>query len=77
MLVAIGAKRMKHRSIDYDVGEVEPGKWGWTIYQKTEVEGIGESRFEVTSERRFASRYAAIVACIAQIDVGLEGKDKG
>jgi hypothetical protein len=68
---------MKHRSIDYDVEEIEPGKWGWKIYQKIEAEVIGEGRFEVTSESRFASRHAAIAAYITQIDDGLESNNKG
>src|SRR5690348_13206732 len=27
-----GAAVMKHRTIDYAVAEVEPGRWSWTIH---------------------------------------------
>jgi hypothetical protein len=59
---------VKHRDIDYDVEEAAPGKWRWKIYPKIEAgpKVIGETLFE--------SRDAAIAACIAEINSGLDRK---
>ena len=53
---------MKHRTIDYAVAEVEPGRWGWTIHAGIDVVG----------EASFRSRERAIEACINEINNGIE-----
>jgi hypothetical protein len=53
---------MKHRTIDYAVAEVEPGRWGWTIHAVRDVVGGG----------RYRSRELAVEACINEINNGIE-----
>ena len=53
---------MKHRTIDYAVAEVQPGRWGWTIHA-----GVN-----VVSEPRHRTRELAVEACINEINNGIE-----
>jgi len=53
---------MKHRTIDYAVTEVEPGRWGWTIHAATYVFGVAQHR----------TRELAVEACINEINNGIE-----
>jgi hypothetical protein len=59
---------VKHRNIDYDAEQVEPGKWRWKIYPKIEAGP------KVIGEALFGSRDAAIAACIVEINSGLDRK---
>lgn len=52
---------MKHRTIDYDVQEVEPGLLRWNIYP-----GNGK----VQGPAEFRTRERAVDACLAKIDNG-------
>ena len=54
---------MKHRTVDYDVQEVQPGLWRWNIYP------IGQS---VQGPPAFRSREQAVAACIEEINNGIE-----
>ena len=53
---------MKHRTIDYAVTEVEPGRWGWTI----------DAGVSVVGEPRHRTRELAVEACINEINNGIE-----
>jgi len=57
-----GAEVMKHRTIDYTVAEVEPGRWRWTIHAGADVVG----------EPRHRTRELAVEACIGEINNGIE-----
>lgn len=54
---------MKHRTIDYDVQEVEPGHWRWVIRP-----GNGM----VLGPAKYYSRERAIEACHGEINDGIE-----
>ena len=54
---------MKHRTIEYDVREIEPGRWRWSISPGSRiVQGLDEYR----------SRERAVEACIGEINNGIE-----
>jgi hypothetical protein len=46
---------MKHRTVDYDVQEVQPGRWRWNIYP-----GNGKVQGPV----KFRTRELAVEACM-------------
>ena len=54
---------MKHRTVDYDVQEVEPRLWRWNIYS-------GNRKVQGPSE--FRTRELAVEACLAEINNGIE-----
>lgn len=54
---------MIHRTVEYDVRELEPGLWLWVI------EPAGR---QFISGMRWHSRDKAVEACINEIDDGLE-----
>jgi hypothetical protein len=55
---------MKHRTIDYDVQEVQPGLWRWSI--------IPGNRATVQGPPEFRTRERAVAACLAEINNGIE-----
>jgi hypothetical protein len=58
---------VKHRTIDYDVQEVEPGLCRWNIYPgNRKVQGPAE----------FRTRERAVEACLAEINNGIERTQK-
>jgi hypothetical protein len=58
-----GVYRVKHRTINYDVQEVQPGLWRWNIYPgNRKVQGPAE----------FRSRERAVTVCLAEINDGIE-----
>lgn len=54
---------MLHRTIKYDVQEVEPGLWRWNIHP-----GNGT----VQGPAKFRSRELAVEACHGEINNGIE-----
>lgn len=54
---------MKHRTIDYDVEEVEPGLWRWNIFPGNR---------KVQGQPHFRTRERAVSACIEEINNGIE-----
>jgi hypothetical protein len=54
---------VKHRTIDYDVQEVEPGLWRWNIYPSNQ---------KVQGPAAFPTRERAVEACHAEINNGIE-----
>jgi hypothetical protein len=67
---AIGGKFVKHRSIDYDVEEIEPRRWRWIIDPKKEDEP------KVVGEAKFRTREAAVAACMEEINNGIERSNR-
>ena len=59
---------MKHRDIDFDVNEVAPSEWRWTIYQKLPAP-------KVVGKISFATHDEAVEACRQEIDDGLDWKN--
>ena len=55
---------MNHRTVEYDVQEVQPGRWRWDIYP------IGQT---VLGPPKFRTREQAVSACIEEINDGIEG----
>ena len=55
---------MEHRSVKYDVRQIDPGKWIWIIL-KTDPNPI-------ISADRFPTRELAVAACIEEINNGTE-----
>jgi hypothetical protein len=53
---------VKHRNIEYIVGEIEPHKWRWEIQ--------GDEKF--MGDRSFPTREAAVAACIEAINSAIE-----
>lgn len=54
---------MKHRTVDYDVEEVQPGRWRWIIYPPDRaIQGASE----------FPTREQAVAACMEEINNGIE-----
>ena len=54
---------MKHRTVEYDVREIQPGHWRWIISPANRiVQGLDEYR----------SRERAVEACIGEINDGIE-----
>jgi hypothetical protein len=62
---------MKHRDVEYGVEEDRPGVWRWIIYPKIEVGP------KIVGEAKFDQREAAVSACIAEINNGLDRISKG
>jgi hypothetical protein len=54
---------MKHRTVDYDVQEVEPGLWCWNIYPEGRT---------VQGPPHFRTREKAVEAYIEEINNGIE-----
>jgi hypothetical protein len=54
---------VKHRTVDYDVREAEPGLWRWSIHPGN---GIVQG-FSV-----YRTRERAVAACHAEINDGIE-----
>ena len=54
---------MKHRTVDYDVHEVEPGLWRWNIYPGNR---------KVQGPAKFRTRERAVEACLTEINNGIE-----
>ena len=54
---------MKHRTVDYDVQEVQPGLWRWNIYPGNR---------HIQGRPQFRSRELAVAACHAEINDGIE-----
>lgn len=55
---------MEHRSVKYDVREIEPLRWAWII-----LPAIGRP---VISGDLFQTREGAVAACIEAINNGIE-----
>ena len=70
MLVVKRELSMKHRDIEFDIKEIEPHKWGWTIYQKI------EKGPKVVGETRYRSREQAVAACKKEIGRALDGEER-
>jgi hypothetical protein len=52
-----------HRTVQYDVQEVQPGRWRWNIYPgNTKVQG----------PVKFRTRELAVEACMNEINDGIE-----
>ena len=66
-----GACSMLHRHVEFEVVEVPPDKWRWTIYAKKSV-GLGRVTREVWGTRR-----DAITQCKREIDRKLERQSNG
>ena len=62
---------MHHRHVEFEVVEVPPDKWRWTIYAKKSV-GLGRVTREVWGTRR-----DAITQCKREIDRKLERQSNG
>jgi hypothetical protein len=58
-----GSIRVKHRTVDYDVQEVQPGLWRWNIYPGNRV---------VQGRPQFRTRELAVEACHYEINDGIE-----
>jgi hypothetical protein len=58
-----GLRQMLHRTIQYDVQEVEPGLWRWNIYLGNRS-GQGPAKFH--------SRELAVEACHGEINDGID-----
>jgi hypothetical protein len=53
---------MEHRTVKFDVRQIEPSKWIWIIFQAGPVIGYD----------RFPTRERAVAACIEEINNGIE-----
>jgi hypothetical protein len=54
---------MLHRAIEYDIEEVQPGLWRWSIYPGNRI---------VQGPVSFRSRELAVEACHGEINDGIE-----
>jgi hypothetical protein len=54
---------VKHRTVDYDVQEVQPGRWRWNIYPGNR---------KVQGPAKFRTRELAVEACHYEINDGIE-----
>jgi hypothetical protein len=54
---------MKHRTVDFDVREVEPGLWHWNIYPGNHL---------IRGPAKYRSRELAVEACLSEINDGIE-----
>ena len=54
---------MLHRTVEYDVKEVQPGLWRWNIYPGNRT---------VQGPVKFRSRELAVEACRGEINDGIE-----
>jgi hypothetical protein len=52
-----------HRTVSYDVQEVEPGLWRWNIYPGNRM---------VEGPPNFRTRELAVEACLSEINDGIE-----
>jgi hypothetical protein len=57
-----GEFQVLHRTVEYNVAEVQPGRWRWII-----LAGAG-----AFGEPRHLTREAAVAACIEEINNGIE-----
>jgi hypothetical protein len=55
--------KVKHRTVEYDVQEVQPGLWRWNIYPGNRV---------VQGPPHFRTRELAVQACHGEINNGIE-----
>jgi len=55
---------MEHRSVKYEVREIEPSRWVWVILP---ADGVS-----VISPNFYASRERAVEGCINEINNGVE-----
>lgn len=60
---------VRHRDIDYEVREIAPSRWRWTIYPKI------EDGPKVVGESEYQSSELAGAACRAEIDQGLDARN--
>lgn len=58
-----GAYRVKHRTVDYDVEEGQPGLWRWNIYPPGRT---------VEGPLKFRTRELAVSTCFEEINNGIE-----
>jgi hypothetical protein len=61
--VAESDRMMKHRTVDYDVQEGQPGLWRWNIYPPGRT---------VQGPLKFRPRELAVEACLEEINNGIE-----
>ena len=54
---------MKHRTVDYDVQEGQPGLWRWNIHPPGKT---------ILGPLKFRTREMAVAACIEEINNGIE-----
>lgn len=54
---------MKHRTVDYEVQEGQPGLWRWYIHPPGRT---------VQGPLKFRTRELAVAACMAEINDGIE-----
>jgi hypothetical protein len=59
---------VKHRTIDYDVLDVEPGLWRWNIYPGNRA---------VQGPPQFRTRERTVAACMEEINNGIERTRRG
>jgi hypothetical protein len=57
---------MKHRNVDFDVEEVQPGRWRWSIFPETEggPKAVGQPKYK--------TRELAVEAAIEEINNAFE-----
>jgi hypothetical protein len=53
---------MEHRTVKFDVRQIEPSRWIWIIFQADPI----------ISSDRFPTRERAVAACIEEINNGIE-----
>ena len=54
---------VKHRTVDYDVQEVQPGLWRWIIFPGDQI---------VQGPPHYRTRERAVAACMEEINNGIE-----
>jgi hypothetical protein len=59
---------MLHRTVHYDVQEVQPGRWRWDIYPGNR---------KVQGPAKFRTRELAVEACHYEINDGIERTRRG
>jgi hypothetical protein len=57
---------MKHRGVDFDVEEVDPGRWRWKIFPKT------EGAPQAVGQPKYRTRELAVEASIEEINNAFE-----
>jgi hypothetical protein len=57
---------MKHRNVDFDVEEVEPRRWRWKIFSKT------EGGPKAAGQPKYRTRELAVEASIEEINNAFE-----
>jgi hypothetical protein len=57
---------VKYRDVEYDIEEVQPGRWRWKIYAKS------EPGLNVVGEPKHRTREKAVEACIEEINNAFE-----